>query len=335
MKKTWLLLGLFVLTGLGAWMMISKGDDKTSLLAAERNFAYKDTADVYKIFIADRFGSQVTLDRKNGYWLYNNSSKARPSAIRNVLEVISAVEIKFKPAKAAVKEIINNLATEGIKVELYGQNGKMLKTYYVGGATNDERGTYMMLDGANEPYVVSLPSWEGNIRFRFNLRGDDWRDRTVFAYEVEDIQEVSVEYPKQKPYSFRLKKQDGKYEVTPFYDITSRINLPVNQGAVERYLIGFRSLIAEGFENKNPERDSIRQLVPFCIIKVKDNTGTEKTVALHPLYNDPSIDPKTRSIMADGEVERFYADVDGKDFLMVQNIVFDKVLWAYEYFFGK
>ena len=64
--------------------------------------------------------------------------------------------------------MVKSLASEGIKVELYDRKGEKIKAYYVGGATPDERGTYMIMENAEEPYVAHIPSWEGNLRFRFN-----------------------------------------------------------------------------------------------------------------------------------------------------------------------
>lgn len=336
MKKNRLLIALFLLMGAAvAYYFFAFRDNKTTLLAAERQFAVKDTANIHKIFIADRFGTQTTLLRDQaGYWTLDGGNKVRPTAMHNLLEAIASVEIKFKPANAAEDAIIKNLSTEGIKVELYNKKNEIIKTYYVGGSTPDERGTYMMIEGMNSPYVTYLPAWEGNLRFRYNLRGDDWRDRAVFAHEVEDIASVSIEYPRQKNKSFKLQSEGGgNYKVEPFYDITPRIPGQAQRGNCEAFLVGFKSLIAEGFENKNPERDSIIRLIPFAIIELKDKKGQLTQAKIFPIFTDPSVDPKTLKVSETPEVERYYALVNNKDFMMIQNRVFSKVFWAYESFF--
>ncbi|MCB9291126.1 MAG: hypothetical protein H6560_27725 [Lewinellaceae bacterium] len=52
--------------------------------------------------------------------------------------------------------MVESLATEGMKVELYDKDGGLLKAYYVGGSTSDERGTYMIMEGAEQPYVPTF-----------------------------------------------------------------------------------------------------------------------------------------------------------------------------------
>lgn len=334
MNRTLFLFVAFLILGAGVTALyLSKQDDKTSLLAAERSFAVKDTAGIYRIFIADRNGNQTNLERKNGYWLYDGKFRARPSAVNNVLDAVFRTEVKYKPPRAAVPEMVKNLATEGIKVELYDKKGNLIKAYYVGGATGDERGTYMMNADAEEPYVTQLAGWDGNLRFRYNLIGEDWRDRTVIAYEPEDIEAVSVEYPKNKNKSFRLERRGNDFSVLPFYDITAKIGKPVNKGTAEAYLVGFHSLVAEGFENKLPQRDSISRLIPFSIVTVKDKNGKASVFKFHPVFYEPGVDPKTGLTLPAQAVERYYADCNGRDFMMVQQRVFGKIFWSYDAFF--
>lgn len=324
MKRTTLFLIIFLLLGSATtWYILSKPDEKTSLAGADRRFKVENTEEIYKIFIADRDGAKTTLERKDGYWLYNGKYTARPNAMDNLLDAIRRVEIQYKPPTAAVKNMITSLATEGIKVEIYNKNNKLLKSYYVGGATADERGTYMIIDGAEQPYVASIPGWEGNLRFRYNLTGDDWRDKTVFAEKAENIESVSIEYPKNRNKSFRLERKGNNYTITPFYETTPKIQRPYKEGSAERYLEGFRSLGAEAFENENPKRDSIRQLVPFSIITLKNKEGNERIVKLFPLFGTSD------------QVERYLADVNTGDFMLVQHLVFGKILWGYEFFFEE
>lgn len=334
MNRTLLLFVAFLILGAGvtAWFLYSQ-DDKTSLLAAERSFAVKDTASIHRIFIADRLGRQTNLERKDGYWLYNGQFKARATAVSNVLDAISRIEVRFKPARAAVPEMVKNLATEGLKVELYDKRGKLIKSYYIGGATADERGTFMMNADANEPYVTQIAGWDGNLRFRYNLTGDDWRDRTVFAYRPEDIMSVSVDYPKQKNKSFRLERNGNDFSVSPFYEISTKIAKPVNKGTAEAYLEGFKSMVAEGFENNLPAKDSISRLLPFSVVTVKDTKGNAATVKFYPVFYEPVIDSKTGKALPAPEIERYYADINGQDFMLVQQRVFGKIFWAYEAFF--
>lgn len=335
MKRTIILLSVFAILGsVTAWYLLQTGDDKTTLAGADRRFAVKEREQIRKIFLADRTGERVTLERKGDHWIYNDQYRARPSAVNNLLEAITQVEIKFKPPVAAVETMIKSLATEGIKVEVYGAGDELLRSYYVGGATPDETGTFMLMAEAEQPYVTYLPGWSGNLRFRYNLRGNEWRDRTVFSAEPESIQSVVVEYPKQRNKSFRLEKRDGGYQVEPYYDITPRINRPLRPGSVEAFLEGFESIGAEAFQNTIEERDSIANLIPFSIIRLTRADGEETEVRLHPIVKKGNIDPKTGQEVGSGVIERYYADVvSSGDFMLVQHRVFQEILWAYDFFY--
>ncbi len=323
----------FLVLGAGVlWYLYGQGDKKTTLAGVDRQFAVKDTAGIYKIFIADRAGTQTTLERKGNHWVYNGKYTAKPNAIENLLRAIYRVEMKYKAPQNAEQNMIRSLSTEGLKVEIYDAKNQVMKAYYIGGSTADERGTFMMIDGADQPYVAYIPSWEGNLRFRFTLKDEEWRDKTVFSIMPETITYVSVEYPKQREKSFKITKEGETYQVKPFQSITPEIKRPLKTRAIETYLVGFESLQAEAFQNKYEHRDSISSLIPFCTIKVGKDDGTEQEVQLHPIFMSPLYDEKTGKYITTPEVERYYA-VSEDDFLMIQHRVFKKILWAYESFF--
>lgn len=335
MNKTTILLALAIILGGLTFWYLKQGDDKTTLAGADRRFAVENADDIQKVFIADRQGNQTTLERRDGYWLYNGQWRVRPTAISNLLQAIQFVDMKYKPPRAAVSNMVKSLATEGIKVEVYGRKDRLLKAYYVGGATADETGTYMILEGAEEPYVTYLPGWRGNLRHRYSLKGEDWRDRTVIAYDPDDIQALSMEYPKQQNNSFVLERSGKSYSVKPFYDLTSAINRPYREKSAETFLISFDKLIAEAFETRNPERDSIAQLLPFAILRITDNQGEVQEFRFHPILLDGIYqDPKTGAYSANPIVERYFLDIPTNgDFMMVQDRVFRKIFWAYDSFF--
>ena len=92
--------------------------------------------------------------------------------------------------RQAVADVVKDMATEGIKVEIYAKNGKALRTFYVGGSTSDDRGTFMMMENSNEPYVMHIQGFQGMLRPRFHTDEQDWRDRFVFKLKPEDIKMV-------------------------------------------------------------------------------------------------------------------------------------------------
>lgn len=331
-KRTPILLGLLVvLGGMTVYYLMQGGNTRsTTLTLEERNFAVEDTAAIQKIFMADRFNHQTTLERKGKGWIYDGKYPVNSNVMDNLLDAVKRVKMQFKPPNASIKNLIKSLATEGIKVEIYDKEEKLMKSYYVGGSTPDERGTYLMIDGAEQPYVASIPGFTGNIRFRYNLLGDDWRDKAIFNTPADQIQSISINYPLQRSESFTLSKVGQAYEVKPYYPLTKPLSAAPNPGKIQTFLYHFERIVAESFINKHPKRDSILQQVPFCEIQLTTSAGDSVAVAFHPRYFQvaPSGAQSSQRI-----VERYYANVNQEDFMLVQNEVFKKIFWGYEFFF--
>jgi hypothetical protein len=334
MRRTlFLAIIVLVLGGVTYFLLRSEQQGPVStVVGADREFRV-DSSQVGRIFIADRYGNTTNLQRTRTGWTYNGDNRARPDAVENLLQAVHRIEMQFKPPNAAVPAMVESLATEGLKVELYDRQGALLKTYYVGGSTPDERGTYFLLEGYEQPYVVGIPGWEGNVRFRYNLLGDDWRDRAVFRAGVDNIATVTVEYPKQQNRSFRLSRRGRDYTITPFYELTPRINRPLKPGIGESYLVNFRELLATDFANQNRNRDSIVQQIPFANITLTTNAGEVQSVTLFPIYRDAYVDEKTGNLVTPESVQGYYALTGKGDFMVVQDLVFRKILWSYDFFF--
>ena len=71
-----------------------------------------------------------------------------------------------------------------------------------------------MMDKAQQPYVMTLPAFEGNLRERFDLSRDDWRDPIIFVEKADNIRFVSINYPTERTKSFQLSREGeatGRY----------------------------------------------------------------------------------------------------------------------------
>lgn len=332
-RRTLLLAILFVALGAGAWYAWDKRKNQSGTRnSPDMQFAVTNTEDIGKIFIADRAGRTATLVRKDGYWEYNGRYRARKSGMDILLETIKKINVLNIPPKLAEPAMIKDIAADGIKVEIYDKSGDRMKSYYIGSVTQDEHGTIFIMDGAENPYICHIPGFVGTVRVRYMLGDDAWRDRTVFEEKPEEIQSITVEYPKSKSESFRLEKQaEGEYSVTPFYSTTTRFNTELRKGSVESYLLQFERRGAEAFETDNPERDSISSLIPFAVISLKKTDGTEKFVRFWPYETG-------FSELQGGEfVERYLTDVNkGEAFLLTQHRVFAPLFRGYSFFYdGK
>lgn len=330
MKPILLLVLAFTLLGVGAYFALDYQKNKAagSSISPDMDFAIQNPEEIYRIFLADKSGKTALLERKEGRWIYNKTMEARQTAVELLLETMSKIRVNYIPPEAAEPTIIKSIAAEGIKVELYNKEGGKMKVYYVGGVTPDETGTYMMMEGADKPYVIHVPSMRGSVRVQYRLEEDEWMSRMVFEEKVDQIQSISVEYPQNKSESFKLEKvEEGNYQVTPFYSTTPVSKLPQKKGSAEAYLITFEKLGAEAVEKRNLEKDSIMNMVPFAIITLKNAQGTEKKVEFWPV---DQLEEQGRLYNI-----RYLAQCSWGPLMLVQHHVFGPAFRGYSMFFTK
>ena len=338
MKRTLILLLLFICLGGGSYFMLKNQDTKTATSKTEDgDFAVKNVDDIYKIFIANKGDYRVLLERKKDHWLYNGKFKAREYAIGDLLKTIKSIEMKYTTPRGAEKNMIKNLASSGIKVEIYDKNDNIMKTYYVGGTTKNSLGTYMIMEGATEPYIIHDPTFVGMLKGKYYKGEDDWKDLNFYGETVEEIQELSVEYPKQRNNSFTIYKEGGKFNVKPFFESTPKTKKPLQPAAIEKYLGYYRSVHAEAFNNQFPGRDSIEQTLPFVILSLTNTDGEKKVARLFPIidkdaYGNP-ISFSDRNITSAQAIARYNVGYSDGSFRLVQHRVFERLFWAYDYFF--
>ncbi|MEM7103195.1 MAG: DUF4340 domain-containing protein [Bacteroidota bacterium] len=333
-KSTWILLALLLV--LAAVAYFTQGE-KENYMDGDQ-LAIANTSQIHKIFIADRHKSRITLTKGDDGWTVNDKFRARDAAVNTLLNTVEGVRVQNYVAKAAEKNVLQELRDFGIKAEFYDKNDKILKVYYVGGGAPNQNGSYMMQEGDNNIYVVRIRNWEGVLKPRFLLDEIDWRDRAVFRFNPDEIKEVTVEYPGSPESSFKLeKKAKDDYQVYPLKVEQSFVKdrPDVVKGKVLYYLKGYEKQIAEAFENGNEARDSIIQTQPFARINVVDENNNSKNVKLFPIQG------KEVGTLPDGTikrapVERYFASVDeNTDFMMVQHLLFKRLLAPYEFFFTE
>ena len=321
-KIKWALFFLILVAGISVWFLTD--DKKSEKSSNPYHFAVKDTSAITRIFMTDRSGTRINLIRQPSHWVLNNTYPARQNAIDNLMDAIRRVELKFIPPGVALDHITKDLATHGIKVVIYGKGDHILKGYYVGGVTPDERGTYMIMEGSEKPAVTYIPGWEGGLRARYWMHPVDWRDRTVLGFSFDEIKEVTVQYPEQAGESFHLGKTGKGIEVRPLFRSAKSQDQGEVPGAGEAYLMGFRNLGAEAIVENQNLIDSLRGMKPFAMISVLTENSEVRTIEIFP-YEEAGSGYQRPS-------ERYYALSNWGDLYLIQDRIFRRILRGYSYF---
>lgn len=288
-RSTLILLILFLASGAATlWFLNQPEEASSTLVEAESDFAVKDVDQIGKIFLASRVrGTQMTLTRtEEDKWMIDDTVKAHPLVMESLLEAVKSLRIKYRPSQAALENIVKSIATDQVKTEIYDRSGNLIKSYYVGGETADARGTYMIMEGSNKPFIMEIPSMSGSVKSRYDLSRLMAQERALFRNDEDNVAYISIEYPTRKNQSFILDMREGEPRVEPFYETTARINKQVAPGRVERYTEVFDLIAAEVLAKNKEGRDRFKEAVPFADIQVKFKDGTDKHIVMYPLQSE-------------------------------------------------
>jgi len=327
MKRIGILLGIVVLLGVIIYfLMQNRKDPNTNFNRAESNFRVENPLTIGRIILTNKSGSRSDLKRAGDRWTINDTYKARQSSVDILLEGIQKQNLDHIPNHAAQEDILKNMSSTGIHVEIFDLQGKPLLSYYVGGVTQDEYGTFFLKEGSSQPYCLNLPGFDGSLRPRYALQPLDWRDVRFWMEDNDKIDSIVVDYPQQHQHAFKLYKKGMGYAVDPLYNTT-----PIQQGQptniVKSYLINLSGLACEDFLNDMPNKDSVLRIEPFMEMKII-SSDKKSRLRFYPVgapVNTPFSAPYSH----------YYIDYEGRDFMIAQYEVIKNAFRSYDYFFSR
>ena len=319
----------------------------STLQGESADFQVWDTASVTKIYLADRRENESLLERQEQGWTLNGTYKAHPKQVNYLLTTLYKIRIKMPVSVASHNNIVKQLASQSTKVEIYQKVPRInlfdkiklfyhearTKVFYVGDATMDNSGTFMLKEGAEKAYIVYVPSFRGFITTRFTANPDDWRDHTIFNKTLTDIQSVSVEFNEDPEGGFRI-DNIGKhqYKLTRLCD---NKDLPYDTLKVINFMSSFNGLRFEALFTNTMEQDRMDSItnspyVHYIVVTGKDG-DVQDMKTFHKLVLNGVTDMSGN--YGDIDHDRMYALIEGgKDFVLVQNYVFDKILHDVRYY---
>jgi hypothetical protein len=347
MKKNRFIIIAVIVLGFMALIFVLTNTTNT-FKRSQSDFAVDDTSNITTIFMSDKNNNTVKMTRQlPGYkWIINDKYPGHRFNINMLLETVLNVQVKQPVPLAARNNMIKELSVNSVKVEIYQwvyrievfgirlfPHEKLTKVYYVGGATQDNHGTYMLMQDSPDPFITYLPGLRGFLSPRYMPIEKYWRDYTVFRKDIHEIASVRVEFPTIPDQSFIINNHhDRNIELVSLFNNSRITNFDTLK--VMNFLAAFRNLNFEALLNDiDPQKkDSILSSPPFTIITVTDTSGISKTVkTFHKKsgYNEADYNGKPLPY----DLDRAYALVnDGKDLTLIQFFVFDKILKPVKYF---
>jgi Domain of unknown function (DUF4340) len=181
-----------------------------------------DTAAVSKIILNNRIsdGNTVEFHRNNGKWTVQQGkivSATQEGAVENLFSEV----LNIKPQSLAAIDksrwqefnLTDSLAT---RIKFLNAKGKILADIMIGkmdfkqpekpiagySGNNVQITSYVRLHNGNEVYAI-----DGLLQFSFNIKFEDWRDKTFIRSVKNDVTSIHFIYPADS--SFNLNKKDS------------------------------------------------------------------------------------------------------------------------------
>lgn len=329
MKKSLPLLFLVVIIAALAWYFSSDCSPLTTSVKANTDFEIEDTSQVGKIFIADLNGRTINLKRQdNGAWTVNDKYRAREDAVLTLLKTFKNVYVQRPVPKEAQSQVNKVMAGASKKVEIYDREGEWLKTWYVGHATMDKKGTYMLLETpeygkAKEPFIMDMKGFIGMLNTRFFTNEDEWRSVGIVRYPDMNFKKLEVDYPSNPEQSFKVELGGGNNIV--LFDGQGERIANFDTLLLKDYLLNYKVVSFENYRTGLSEfqKDSVMNTTPYQIITITD-PSKKTTINVWPKKAPPNqkeMDNETPAVI---DRERVYAATQEGQLALAQRFMYDK-----------
>jgi hypothetical protein len=148
---------------------------------------------------------ETILVKQDNRWLVSTASNipADPESVTNLLDQITRIKkgdlISQQPEKFGQFQVDDS----GLLVEVTDEKEKSLVSFYVGKLGSDFDSFYLRSAGNNDVLLINK-----NLRPIFYR--SDWRKKTVFDFDADEVQDLTLEYDDQR---FRLTKQGEDWQL--------------------------------------------------------------------------------------------------------------------------
>lgn len=341
---------IFIILILGIIILFFVIKNKNSTLKKELSeFSIKDTASITRIFVADKEGRSTLLEKQSPtYWLINGKHKAELQNINILLKTFFRMEVRSPVALAARNNIIENIASLGRKVEVYQTAyrinlfgkikwfpyNKKVKTIYVGEATMDNQGTFMLIENSTSPYIVHIPGFRGYLTSRFSTNPDDYRDRKIITLRPNQIKHIKIEFPGHEEESYEvIKIANRQFTMKP---LSPKVQFDLRDSVLlYDYLNYFTNVSFSSFHNTFAKKDSVLATKPAATVFVQDTANMTYFIKLF-LKEAPPIKPgldNPENANLEWDPNIMWAAINNdSDLVFAQSFYFDNLIRPLSFF---
>ncbi len=330
MNRKTLILLVALIAIVGIYFLLNRNIANT-LTGSDRDFDFKSTAKIDKVFISSRATKKyVTLTKQaDSGWLVNDQFKVNPVQIDLLFSTLRKMRVKRPVSRHEKNTVVKDMTLNATKVEIY-ESGKVSKVFYVGQNTQDEMGTYFYMENGKEPYVCHIPGQNAYLNSRFFTDVVAWRSKNIFNTKEEQIKTIELQWT--EPGKSFIINNEQKEPVLISENRTYQNNTEANLNKIRSYLKLWENLSFEGFpiDLDAHDIDSISRTQPLLIISLtdKNNKVTRLTIHKKGIKEDSNIKFDQEGNPLQFEIENFYAFINDnkKEVVQIQDFVFGKVM---------
>ncbi len=328
MKKGIIAIVLLSVIGFIAYSLYEKAPKKTSLTKyADREFSIDDVDQIGKFEIKQPKYPAIVLTKKSNTWLLNTGKKANADLVKGFLNLMSKIDIDYIPTQAMNKTIKQSFEKNGIEIKIYDLEGNLIRDLVAGSEMGSSLSLPMMVKGYDQPYMMRIPGFTGSIRSRIHHLMNEWENKIVYNIKPNTIKSITVEYDRSEGDSFKIIKEDNQFKVL---DAKGNSFGTTNQKSVEAYLSNFSYIEAEYNDSENHRRNEINSSQRFARVTVE--TERNKSIINYFSYADLSVNYETKSPRDIHPDNKYFAETDTGEMLLVQQRVIGNIFRPYEYF---
>ena len=212
-----------------------------------KDFAIKDTSKIIKFKISDTEDNSIVISRNvnSNKWILEGSKyTANKSSVDLLMETFYRIRVKQDVPKSALNTVINRLSVRHKKVEVFFENEKPFKTWFIGSPTQDHLGTYMLLQNgdkkSSKPYITYKPGMYGSLDVRFFTDWKGWRSPRVFNYpNPKSIKNISVKFSEKPKESYTISNKNNTIKL---FDLDNKELSNYDTVQVKHYLSHFENV---------------------------------------------------------------------------------------------
>lgn len=354
-KKHAILAAIVAATGLAALAVtLARGRSATF----EQDFDIENTEAVTKLFLADKFNNSCTLTRTfdaagDTIWMVDGKWEASRPLVDRALEILHDMRIREQVNKAAIPNVLKNMAAKSIKIEVYQRahridwfggrlrlfpREKLASTYYLGSETQDMLGSYMLREGDRAPYVIHIPQFRGFIApASFATDPLLWRSHRIVNLPVQKIARIELAIGDAPQESFAVERQGDGFQLLLLNP--PKVANGFDTARVAQLLSSFTNLNFDEYAKVVPkaELDTTFSRPPRTVLTITDVDGRTRQLKTYIKYRNPDdilAMPDTNMYKV-FDPNRLYAVLDDKDTVLIQYFVFDNILQPASFFLGK